>query len=369
VIEVALLLSALALAFANGANDNFKGVATLLGSRRLSYRRALALATVSTAAGSAAAMVLATGLARRFSGRGLVPDAVALEPAFLLAVALGAGGTVLLATRLGFPISTTHALTGALLGVGLVMAGPARISFGVLGASFLAPLVASPFVALVLAASLRAPLLRVASRRGWTEPSCLCAAPEPAPLAGVPRGAFAGRVGPRRLELGSLESCAQHGATPLLTVAPRGVADSLHVLSAGAVGFARGLNDTPKMAGLLLGTQVISDGLGTPAVAAAIAIGGLLAARRVARTLSFGITAMDGTEGLGANIVTAALVVLASPLGLPVSTTHVSCGALFGIGAANGRGRWRMIGAVVAAWVITLPVAAVLGALAGAGFR
>jgi len=62
--------------------------------------------------------------------------------------------------------------------------------------------------------------------------------------------------------------------------------------------------------------------------------------------------------------VTASLVLLASPLGLPVSTTHVSCGALFGIGVSNGEARWKTIGAIAGAWTVTLPAAAFLSALA-----
>ena len=71
---------------------------------------------------------------------------------------------------------------------------------------------------------------------------------------------------------------------------------------------------------------------------------------------------MNHGQGLTASLVTAGLVVAASPLGLPVSTTHVSCGALFGIGAVNGEARWRVIGQVLVAWVTTLPVAILFAA-------
>ena len=75
------------------------------------------------------------------------------------------------------------------------------------------------------------------------------------------------------------------------------------------------------------------------------------------------ITAMNAGQGLSANLVTAGLVLSASPLGLPLSTTHVSCGALFGIGAVTRQARWKTIAGIFAAWLITLPLAAALGAL------
>jgi PiT family inorganic phosphate transporter len=73
---------------------------------------------------------------------------------------------------------------------------------------------------------------------------------------------------------------------------------------------------------------------------------------------------MNHGQGFSANLVTAALVTLASPLGLPVSTTHVSCGALFGIGLVNGEARAKTIAQILAAWVTTLPMAALLAAAA-----
>lgn len=93
-VAAALVAAALFVAYANGANDNFKGVATLYGSGLLGYRGALAWATVTTAAGSLCSVFLAEKLVKAFSGKGLVPDAVAADPGFLTAVAIGAAVTV-----------------------------------------------------------------------------------------------------------------------------------------------------------------------------------------------------------------------------------------------------------------------------------
>ncbi|NJM39201.1 MAG: hypothetical protein HC845_15865 [Akkermansiaceae bacterium] len=134
------------LAYANGANDNFKGVASLYGSKTCSYKTALTWATIATAAGSIAAIFLAAALLKSFSGKGLVPDVLTQSTAFVLAVACGAGGTVLLATRLGFPISTTHGLTGALVGAG-VSSGSGVVNFSLLGKTFITPLLISPLLA------------------------------------------------------------------------------------------------------------------------------------------------------------------------------------------------------------------------------
>jgi len=138
--------------------------------------------------------------------------------------------------------------------------------------------------------------------------------------------------------------------------------DRLHYLSAGAVCFARGLNDTPKVVALLVAAEAVHLPLASSIVAAAIAVGGLVSAKRVAETMSHQITAMNHGQGLTANLATAFLVVWASRWGLPVSTTHVSCGALFGIGAVTGQARWGAIGSIAIAWVTTLPFSAALAA-------
>jgi len=168
-----ILLATLFVAYANGANDNFKGVATLFGSGTTNYRVALGWAAITTFAGSVCAYFLAQGLIGTFSGKGLVPDTFLADPAFLASVILGTGVTVFLAARTGIPISTTHSLTGALIGAGLMAVG-GQLGFTTLGNSFIAPLLVSPFLALVLALVLH-PLFHLARRRlGIERETCLC---------------------------------------------------------------------------------------------------------------------------------------------------------------------------------------------------
>jgi PiT family inorganic phosphate transporter len=93
-----------------------------------------------------------------------------------------------------------------------------------------------------------------------------------------------------------------------------------------------------------------------------MAIGGIVSARRVAETMSTKITAMNHGQGFTANVITGLVVIGASRMGLPVSTTHVSCGSLFGIGAITGRARLKTIGTILLAWTTTLPLAAALAA-------
>ena len=90
-VFLVLLLSVLFLAWSNGANDNFKGVATLYGSGTLSYKSAITLATLATFAGSISAIFLASGLVEAFTGKGLLPNDAAGSVDFLIAVGFGCG--------------------------------------------------------------------------------------------------------------------------------------------------------------------------------------------------------------------------------------------------------------------------------------
>lgn len=304
---ILITIAVIVVAYANGANANFKGVASLFGSGTTSYRMAVNWAAVTTAAGCVAAMFLAASLLKTFSGKGLVPEALIAQPSFLLSVAAAAGATGLLATRFGFPVSTTHILTGALLGAGWT-AGD--VNLAKLWESFIKPLLLSPVLALAA---------------GMV-------------LYGI---------------LKTLRLAPDHRTRTL---------DALHFLSAGAVCFARGLNDTPKMAALLLSVGWLGEFYGMLLIAVAMAAGGLISARQVAETLAHKITAMNPGQGFAANLATALLVTTANVSGLPVSTTHVSVGALLGIGITTRQAKWRTVIPVLAAWVITLPLSALVGA-------
>jgi PiT family inorganic phosphate transporter len=313
--------------------------------------------------------LLSEGLVKRFSGKGLVADEVLGDPAFLLAVGVGAAATVLLATRFGFPISTTHALTGGLVGAGMVLAGPTNLRYATLGGSFVLPLLLSPLLALVLAAGLYTALHSARMWSGITEETCVCIGGVEEMAAYVPGGRAVRLTSGLTVAVDSVERCERRYRGALFGISAQSLLDRAHVVTAGAVGFARGLNDTPKIVALLVGADALGIGAGMSTAALVMAVGGLLAARRVAETVSFGITPLNHGQGFAANAVTAGLVMLASPLGLPVSTTHVSCGALFGIGTATGEARWNSITQILGAWVTTLPVAAALSAMVAVAAR
>lgn len=367
---VSIMSASLFVAYTNGANDNFKGVATLFGSGTTDYRKALNWATVTTLTGSLTAFFFATKLIKTFSGKGLVPDGLTTSPDFLLAVALGASTTILFATLNGIPISTTHSLTGALVGAGLVAIG-SRLGFETLGKSFFIPLLISPLLAILLTA-FAYPLFRWGGNMlRIRSDTCVCFGENVIPVTGVPATpGCAIPVGQMR-SIGILvddkEACQANTywkyAGRAFDIDVQKVLDSLHFLSAGAVSFSRGLNDTPKIVAISMAAGMLGMGWNIGIVAFVMALGGIVSARRVAQTMAYRITSMNRSQGLTANLVTALLVIFASHLGVPVSTTHIACGSLFGIGLVNGEARWKTMGGIFSAWVLTLPIAASLAAV------
>ena len=357
-----IVIAGMCLAYANGANDNFKGVATLFGSRTTNYRRALTWATVTTLLGSVAALLLAGELLKSFGGKGLIEDSIVAQPSFAAAVALGAGLTVLIATRIGMPISTTHGLIGALIGTGL--AAGSTLNVQTLGTKFVIPLLVSPFLA-ILATVVIYPIMRFARKRmGVTQNLCLCVGKETVEV--VPSNCHT--IALERAEqlsgtMGSVVECESRYQGKVLGLAAGETLDKSHFLSSGIVCFARGLNDTPKIAALLLLAPAFGVTSGLILVGVMIAIGGVISARRVAETMSEKITTMNHGQGFTANVITGLIVIGASKLGLPVSTTHVSCGSLFGIGAITGGAKVKTIGTILLAWITTLPVAGGLAAI------
>lgn len=305
-----VILAALSVAYANGANASFKGVASLFGSGTTGYATAVRWATITTAAGCMVSMLGSATMLAAFTGKGLVPEALASQHVFLFAVAAGAGLANLLATRLGFPVSTTHMLIGGLLGAGLA-AQPDGVNLAKLWDTFARPMLLAPVIAVIAGAVLYV-ILR------------------------------------------SLHLAPDHRTRTL---------DALHFLSAGAVCFARGLNDTPKIAALILGVGGLSVKTSMLLVLVVMGIGGVVSARHVADTLAHKITDMNPGQGFAANLATSILTTTASFHGLPVSTTHVSVGALLGIGITTRQAKWKTVIPVLLAWVVTLPSAALLAAI------
>lgn len=190
-IYFTLLAVVMWLAYGNGANDNFKGVATLYGSGTAGFRHALGWATITTLAGSILSILLAERLVSVFSGSGLLPPELLGSGTVLTTVGTAAAATIMLATILGMPTSTTHALAGALLGIAwttssLVDPWPAFLKL------FARPLLLSPLLAISLTA-IACPLLHVLRLlTDITRDSCVCADEAPAAQAASPDGvAFA----------------------------------------------------------------------------------------------------------------------------------------------------------------------------------
>lgn len=358
-MTIALLLVVVFLAASNGANDNFKGVAALHGGGVAGYWTSLGWASVTTLAGSLCSVALAATLLHAFTGAGLVSAGIAAQIPFALSVAGGAALTVAASSRLGLPVSTTHALVGGMCGAGLLAAGM-RIHLAALGATFLLPLLASPLLAIVPAWLLAVPLRHLANRVA-VEPECVCAIDERVPVA-------SGTLLLHRIPVvvaGSVADCKVLGLRPQrFRLGNRGLAEVLLFLSSGAASFARGLNDTPKIAALLLPVAMLDADTSVLTVGIAMLVGGLVGARRVARTMSERITKLDLATSLSASLTTGLLVSTASFNGLPVSTTHVSVGALVGAGAngASGIDR-RTVWNIAWSWLVTLPAGAVFAAL------
>jgi PiT family inorganic phosphate transporter len=346
-----LIVFTLVLAFANGANDVSKGIATLVGSGVTNYRGAVIWGTAATFAGALAAAFLSQALVTTFSGKGIVaqPSAAA---SFLLSVTIGAIGWLVIATRTGLPVSTTHSIVGALVGATLMQSSASGVTWNALLTKVGAPLLFSPIVSLLLVLAV-GPLIRRFRRSG---DYCVCVE-ERAVVA--PEGVTLREAFPT-VVTGTAESCS----TATARVSTMDVA---HSISSAATSFFRGMNDTPKIVALGVAAAAAA-GIATPPfyvlVAAAMAAGSLLAGFRVTETLAEKVTRMTPENGLAANLVTSLLVALASQFALPVSTTHVSSAAIVGTGVSRANVRWKIVREMLLAWIVTLPVSAVLAAIA-----
>lgn len=315
-LPVGLLLVA-AVAYANGSNDVSKAIATLVGSGVSEYRKAVLWGTGWTVAGALLSAVTGAALVKTFS-TGLLTSESAVTLSLATAAIVGTTGWVFFATRVGLPVSTTHALTGSIVCAAAIAVGVSEVKWSVLTQKVALPLLLSPFIGLVLAILLIVVVSRLRASRA---------------------------------------------------LAP------VHWLASGAVAAARGLNDAPKLAGLgvlliLMSFQAQPDrlqGYGLALlIALAMGVGSLLGGLRVTETLAERVTKMDDREGTSANVVAAVLVSGAALLGLPVSTTHVVSGSIIGIGVERRDGRLdlRVVRDMVLAWLVTLPGAGAIAVAA-----
>ncbi|MBD2441557.1 inorganic phosphate transporter [Nostoc sp. FACHB-110] len=310
---ISLFLATLFLAYSNGANDNFKGVATLFGSGTTSYQTAILWATITTFSGAVAAIFWAGKLVQNFTGQGIFPDNIANVPEIHLAVAIASGMTVLIAALTGFPVSTTHSLTGALLGAGLVAIG-LKVNFAVLWQAFIIPLIFIPIITIFLAAG--------------------------------------------------VYQLVKYFNYQLNLLANQKVVDTLHFISAGIICFTRGLNHTSQLVSIILIIEYFSIQGGMLTIAMAMGLGGLLNSQRIAATMSTKITSLDAIQGLSANMTAGFLAILASYTGIPISITHVAVSSIFSVGLIEKKANWHIFSQIFLSWILTLPTAAITSGIA-----
>ncbi|PCI46277.1 MAG: hypothetical protein COB49_08680 [Alphaproteobacteria bacterium] len=351
-------LAGVAIAWANGSNDVSKGIATLVGAGVTNYRTAIYWGAFFTAVGTIVGAFFAHAMVATFGGK-LLTAAANPDIAAALAIIGGAAGWVLLATRTGMPVSTTHAIVGSLLGVAIVAFGMEGVAWTILIWKVALPLLLSPLAALAATMLLRR-LWNMWKARGQAADDCICVTVEPQlAFAQNDRAATGGLT----VSTCDTQTAVMAQTNALVTV------DKLHWLSAGLTSFARGMNDAPKLAGLMIGAAALSgmaeltNQTAFFVVAVAMTAGGLMAGIRVTKMLAERVTVMNHHEGFTANIVTSMLVSCGAIFGLPMSTTHVSASALIGVGVSGKKGNLHMgaVKTMLAAWVITLPGAAAFG--------
>lgn len=364
----ALILGAgAAVAYANGANDVSKGIATLVASGVTDHRRAILWGSLCTGLGALTGGAFAGAMISTFGTGLLTPHVI---PTFVAAVAtlLGAAAWVLLATRTGLPVSTTHAIVGALIGVATLAYGPDSVQWNTVAWKILLPLLLSPIVALgiVFVAMRLGPWSTGDAADGTAAPAdCLCVSVLGQPMvAGNGPDILITQFTPAKL---AIDSGSQADCEAVLPRAARLTVDSLHWLSSGATSFARGMNDAPKIVALMLAAMTLGVPGGVSPVllfglaAAAMVGGSLRGGRRVTEVLADKVTTLDHREGLLANLVTAALVGAGAIGGFPMSTTHVSSSAIIATGMQAHRPvQHGTVRQFLLAWLLTVPGAALL---------
>lgn len=320
---VGLIALALAFDFLNGLHDAANSIATVVATKLLGPVQAVAFAAFfNFAAYFLTLMWPELHKVADTIGKGLI-DKDLVTPAVVFGALVGASFWNVVTWLKGIPSSSSHALVGGLVGAGVAHAGLTGVQWSGLNKTLIA-IVLSPTLGMLLA-------LLIMLATSW--------AAHRASVRGAERS-FRG----------------------------------LHLISSAAYSTGHGLNDAQKTMGiitvLLYSTGYLKGDFHVPHWVAiscyvAISLGTLMGGWRIIETMGSRITKLSQHQGFSASTSGSVMLFTASALGIPVSTTHTITGSIIGAGVARRASavRWGVAQNVVAAWVITLPASALVGAL------
>jgi PiT family inorganic phosphate transporter len=318
-IVVVVVITALVFDFTNGFHDTANAMATSIATGALRPKAAVAIAGCLNLVGA----FLSVQVAKTISG-GLV-DETLITPVVIFAGLVGAIMWNLTTWYVGLPSSSSHALFGGLIGATWVAGGAGAIHFDTVLNKVVLPAVLSPLVAALIAVTVTYLSFRIT----------------------------------RRAEPG---------------VVSRGFRLS-QTVSGSMVALAHGTNDAQKTMGVITLTLITAGtlpaGSGPPfwvvvAAGLAIGLGTYVGGWRIIRTLGRRVSDIHPVQGFSADTTSAAVILSSTHLGLPLSTTQVCTGSIFGAGAGRrvAAVHWGVAGRIALAWSFTLPSAAIVGAAA-----
>jgi inorganic phosphate transporter, PiT family len=319
VLFVAVVVIALGFDFTNGFHDTANAIATSVGTRAVTPRTAVLIASVANLAGAFVTTAVATSVAT-----GIIDGNLATLQT-LLAALLGAIAWNLLTWWLGLPSSSSHALIGGLVGAALAQSGEDGVLWHGLTHKVVIPALLAPVIAFAGAFLL---LLLIYWGFRWLNPG----------------------IASRGFKIGQL-------GTGTWVAFTHGANDAQKTM--GVIALAIVLHNGGDVADLQIPTWVkVSAGL-------AIGLGTYAGGWRIIRTLGQGVVRMEPESGFAAQAAAGTTIYVATKYGYPLSTTHVVSGAVIGAGATKRLSavRWGVAGNIVAAWVLTIPASAGVAAL------
>jgi inorganic phosphate transporter, PiT family len=318
VILVIVVGTAVVFDFTNGFHDTANVVATSISTRAIGPRRAVAMASLLNFVGAFVSLKVAATIGKGFVASGAVTTTV------VFAALVGAIGWNLITWFYGLPSSSSHALIGGLVGAVIAAHGWSAVNGSGLLDKLIVPAVVAPLIAFVVAGVSILIIYRVVGR---LRP---------------------GAVG-RGFRLGQI-------ATSALLALSHGTNDAQKTM--GVITLALIANGNIPAAGFHVPDWVVVT------AASAISLGTFTGGWRIIKTVGTRIISMDPAQGFAAQSAGAAVILAASSVGYPLSTTHVISGGVTGAGAAKSVSavRWGVAGDIVRAWVLTLPAAALLAA-------